>query len=438
MLDRISDLTPKALGGAKTLAAGLAISLAATTASAQDITLRFGHLWDDASPDGKVIAAALDAFAAEFPDVEVVEEVLSHDEYLAQFKVSAASGALVDVFAVNRTDIPSAARAGLLRDLDGAMETNAQWGEALTDTLVAEGVVDGETYAIPAFQIVTHVIFYNSAMLEAAGYESFPDTWEGLLSLIDALNEKDVTPIALGNKAAWVAADPLFSTLANRATGSDWYDRLLANEAKFTDPEFVASLALFEQLSDVGAFNADANSLDNDQQKALFLNEEAAMFIEGNWAIQPIIDGASPELLDNVGMAIWPSVPGGAGAPNAVSGGSGWLWAANADLDGEAAAAAEGLIAALTGEVAGRARLENGLMPSSSLQSTDGIEVPAMLAELSNQVGSGELTLVPIFVLPLPGGVFDVLGKGLQDLMTDSVTPEALAEKLQEEYERAL
>lgn len=420
--------------------ATIAAALLATTAglTAQEVTLRFGHHWSPDSPDGHVIAAALEEFAEQFPNVTVVPEVMGHDEYLAQFKIGAASGALVDVFAINRADVEPSARAGLLRELDTAMETNAAWGDALIDALVLEGTIDDTVYAVPAFQLITHVIYHNAAMMAEAGFEEFPKTWDELLVAVDALKAMGVTPIALGNRAAWVAADPLFGTLAFRATGSEWYDRLLAREAEFTDAEFVRALALFKELSDRGAFNANANSIDNDQQKSLFLNKEAAMFIEGNWAIQPIMTGASPELLANVRMGYWPTTPGGVGPGNQVSGGAGWLWAASANLEGDAAIAAEGLIAALTGETAGRARLANGLMPSSTLASTEGIDMPPMLGELGERVSTGEIELVPIFVTALPGAILDKLGRGLQDLMTGATTPEDLAARLQDEYDRTL
>lgn len=63
------------------------------------------------------------------------------------------------------------------------------------------------------------------------------------MAAVKTFNDNKIIPIALGNKANWAVQSTIFSGLADRMTGSDWFLKAANQEGvKFTDPEFIQSL----------------------------------------------------------------------------------------------------------------------------------------------------------------------------------------------------
>ena len=432
-MNRIPTTRRALLGG--TVACALA--LAALPARAE-VDLTFAHFLANKSTEAPNVADAIARFREKYPDVNLDEQISGTDEYLTQFNVGAASGSVPDVFMMNGSDVDGLSAGGLVGSITDALEADPEWRDGTMPAMLTEFSRDGEVYGVPYGQIITHVIFWNEDKFADAGIDAFPDTWDGFLEAVDELKESGTTPIALGNKGRWVVVDPLFGTLAYRHHGTEFIGELKSGEAKFTDPEFVAAIEDFKELVDRGAFNDDANSLDNKQQRALYTSGTAAMFIEGSWAIPTIISDAPPEILDATRMAIWPAIEGGAGEPNEVTGGAGWSFAISSELEGEQREAAINLLKELSNVDYGRSRVEIGLLPAQALgDKADDIEQPELLKELTAKVGDGTWEVVPIMPTNMPRSFLDVSGEALQDLMVGNKTPVEVAEAIQKDFERS-
>lgn len=397
----------------------------------EKVELSFSHFWTEADGDaGKIVQSRLDAWLAENPNVEVKMEVISHDEYYNKFRVLASSNELPDVFIMNADMTTPISSSGQAIDLTDVLKADSEWSGILNPGLMAEWTRDGKVYALPSQVIMTHQIFYNKEIFQEVGIEKFPETWEEMSAAVVKLKDAGYTPIALGAKAGWPLFDCLFGTLSFRATGVDWYDRLLAREAEFTDPEFVNALTRFEELVKLGAFNPDATSLDNMQARQLYYDRKAAMFIEGGWAIAGALDLEEVESVTDIG--IWPAVPDGKGQPNEVTWASGWGWAANSKLEGAERDAAISLLRALSDEQYGRMRLEAGLGAPQLITEFDDSKLPRLFT-LENEY-SANWTAVPILTLGFPSSVTDVLSNGLQEILTGQKTPADVAQAVQDEY----
>ncbi len=419
------------------LGTGLLVAAALSTVgyAQEPVTLRLGHFWTDpASGSGLLVQNRLKAFKEAYPNVTVELQTQAHDEYITKFRVLASADDLPDVFIMNADQTTPLSNGGQLLDLTDALAADPAWRDLQNPGGMTEWTRDGRVYAMPAQMIVTHVIYWNETLFEEAGYDSFPATWDELKTAIVALQEAGHTPIALGSKAGWPLFDCLFGTLAFRATGLEWYNRLLAGEASFTDPEFVSALTHFEELVDLGAFNQDATSLDNEQARSLYYNAQAAMFIEGNWAIpEGLATDAPAAVRDATGLAIWPAVPGGNGAADEVTWAAGWGWGVSDRLEGAERDAALALLEMLSDEAYGRARIEDGQGAAQLVTDFDASKLPPLLVELNEK--AQEWQAVPILALGFPTSVTDILSNGLQDLITGQATPEEVAEELQAEYE---
>jgi len=421
------------LGGA--LASALAFGAQPARA---EVDLTFAHFLANKSTEAPNVVDAIARFREKYPDVNLDEQISGTDEYLTQFNVGAASGSVPDVFMMNGSDVDGLSAGGLVGDISDALTADAEWNDINTEAMLTEFTRDGKIYGMPYGQIITHVIFWNENLFAEAGIETFPDSWDGFLEAIDKLKESGVTPIALGNKGRWVVVDPLFGTLGYRHHGTEFLAGLKAGEAKFTDPEFVGAIEDFKELVDRGAFNDDANSLDNKQQRSIYTSGDAAMFIEGSWAIPTIISDAPEEVLEATQMAIWPTIEGGQGEPNEVTGGAGWAYAISSKLEGEQREAAINLVKELSNVDYGRSRVEIGLLPAQALgEKADDIEQPRLLKELTAKVGDGTWQIVPIMPTNLPRSFLDVSGEALQDLMVGNKTPMEVAESIQKDFDRS-
>ena len=62
----------------------------------------------------------------------------------------------------------------------------------------------GKTYAFPALTEGTcTVVSYDQALWKEAGFDTFPETWEGVLQAKEYFDSKGITTIAFGNSGKW-------------------------------------------------------------------------------------------------------------------------------------------------------------------------------------------------------------------------------------------
>lgn len=414
----------------------VALTVPATAIAQRRVALRFAHQTTLGSPDAIQREGAVQRFRAENPHVDLTVEVSSHDQYLAQFNVNAAARALPDVFMINGADMDGVVNGKLIGDITDNLAADKEWGGALLPSSLTELQRNGRTYAVPYGIIVNHVIFWNESIFKSAGVAAFPKTWDELLAAVAKFKAAGVTPISLGNKGRWVVAAPYMGTLIHRTAGLDWFGRLLKRQAKFTDPEFVAAVTLFKSLVDAGAFNADANSIDNVQQRQAYFNGRAAMMLEGSWAIPPLARDARPEVIEATRLAHWPDVPNAKAPAGSAEVGAGWAYAISSSLEGEKRAAGVALLRKLSDVQFGKERLAIGLLPAQNLGDISAIKVTPLLSGVATRLASGDLKPLPLFTFPLPRSIMDTLGISMQELIAGRKTPDRVAADLQAEYDR--
>lgn len=294
--------------------------------------------------------------------------------------------------------------------------------------------VDGNIYSAPMGLSPTSVLYYNKTILEANGL-TVPKTWDELLNAISVLKAKKITPIALGNKAAWLAQSSIFSSLADRVTGTEWFLKAAAQDgAAFTDPEFVQALTYMQQLGDAGAFQDGFNAIDNTQMEQMFAQGQAAMMIDGGWALSNLASNASEEALKAMGATVLPSIPGGKGDPNSLSGVVGVGMGLGKDATGPKKDAAFELIYAMSGPDAQKRTLESNQLVSYKVE-LDKSKVSPIFSEVYELVNTVKMT--PVYDGKLTSAGADAVNNGLQELLMGG-KPEDIAKKIQDAQAKAL
>jgi ABC-type glycerol-3-phosphate transport system substrate-binding protein len=214
--------------------------------------------------------------------VTVFDNPIGHEDFKTAILVMAAGGNLPDMFsywAGARTQfVVDAGQIAVLDDLWAAAKL-----DAVVPASLAEGATlyDGKRYLIP-FGYHYAGLFYNSKVMAEAGVTEFPTDWVGFVALCETLQDKGVTPIALGSKDRW-PAQFWFDYLLLRTAGPDYRARLMAGEAAYTDPEVVHAMELWKELTDAGHFVEFANADTWTDAADKVARGEAAMTLMGTW-----------------------------------------------------------------------------------------------------------------------------------------------------------
>jgi raffinose/stachyose/melibiose transport system substrate-binding protein len=155
--------------------------------------------------------------------------------------------------------------------------------EGFDETVLAgaRGVSDDKLYGVP-FAVQTLQVYYNKALFEENGIE-VPETWENMVAAAEKLKGAGVTPFAVGGKDAWTL--PMLHDIVGSAHygGSQFQQAVATGAADFTDPAWVASLGLLQQLQPY--FPDDVVGVPYTDAQVLFATGQAAMFPGGSFEL---------------------------------------------------------------------------------------------------------------------------------------------------------
>jgi multiple sugar transport system substrate-binding protein len=122
--------------------------------------------------------AALEAYTAKFPNVQISPEFTDYDSYVDKLATEAAGGNAPDLMSVNADIAGEYSRRGVLLALDEFVPSVIDLSD-YTEGTVFSNTIDGTLYGIPNDCIAASLI-YNTAVFEEIGME-VPDqmwTWE--------------------------------------------------------------------------------------------------------------------------------------------------------------------------------------------------------------------------------------------------------------------
>lgn len=393
------------------------------------IKLTIWHNW--VGQDGKAIAMReiLSEFRRLHPEVRLTDVGMPTDAFKSRVRTAAAADELPDLFVMfPGTMTKELVAAELIQPIDDFLNGKPEWREGFTGDKLVGYTVEGRLYAVPMNLAPTSLIYYNQAIFDRYGVKPFT-TWEEWMEAIRVFNRNGVVPIALGNKANWLVQSTIFSTLADRVTGTDWFLRAVSqNGAKFTDPIFLDALAQLRSLAQALPFQEGYKTIDENQMAEIFFDGKAAMFINGGWATSNIVQNAPPEVLEHTHITIIPPVEGGKGEPNAISGVVGTGLGVNKRLTGASLQAAMRLFYALAGPEGQKATLDSSTLVSYRIDPDPGKAHPLFL-ELYGLMQRTELS--PVYDAELSAEATIAANEGLQELL-DGGDLERIAGRIQD------
>ncbi|MDN6328024.1 MAG: sugar ABC transporter substrate-binding protein [Brachybacterium sp.] len=224
-------------------------------------------------------------------DVQVQPWDGAHDKFVTAM----AGGTGPDVAEVGTTWVPEFADAGgidpLTEDIDAA-----GLSDGMVEGLAEAGTLDGELYGMPWYAGVRSILG-NRDMLEEAGVNSQPESWDDLLTMITTLEE---------HNSDWISFPVLGASIFPAVSFVWGAGGLIAEEqdgqwtATINAPEAVEGLSWYADLAlKHNASTAAATTWKETDALAAFLQEKVPMFISGSWTPATIRQD-NPELAEKL------------------------------------------------------------------------------------------------------------------------------------------
>ena len=318
------------------------LSVSTAGVAEEKVTLTVAHTYtkEEAEAGDMTRKGPRDAilqFAEENKDkIELEITEIQHNDYETKMQALAAANDLPDVFLVKGSWINNFVENGLIADITEAYQ-NCSFKDEYRPYLFDPATVNGAIYAAPMQFSSTALVFYNKDLWKEAGYDTLPATWQELIAADAKFDAMGLDTISFGNKDKWQINSSWISAIADRYTGTEWTNSIIAKDgvANFTDPEFVSALNLIAQIGASGMLNPDYSTITHQQAASQFINGKSATFIDGYWAISYLLQNADENFLSKLAIAPHPGVEGGKGDPSSITAGCGWFIAVNSKLEGE-------------------------------------------------------------------------------------------------------
>lgn len=399
-----------------------------TNKSTEKITLTIWNNWSGQDAKAVAMRKILEDFQAENPNITLEIEALATDGLKTRLRTAAAADEMPDLFVMWPGAMTKEFVQGdLLQPINEFLDQNAEWKNNFIENALVDFTVEDNIYSVPMNLAPSSLLYYNEDLFKQYNVK-VPTTWDELLQAVDTFNANNIIPIALGNKANWVAQSTTFSTIGDRVTGTEWFLKAVdQNGASFTDPEFIEALKLYQELGEAKAYQEGFNSIDENQMLQLYTQGKAAMVINGGWAVAGLVNTASEEILNATNITILPTVDGGKGAAKTTAGVVGTGLGVNKKLSGAKKDAAMKLFYALAGPDGQKATLESSTLISYNLE-LDPSKANPLFIKLTELMK--ETKIVPVYDSKLSSAAVEAINNGLQELLLGG-DPEDIAKRIQ-------
>lgn len=138
--------------------------------------------------DSDVMRGLISRFQASYPKVKITYQKKTIDTYEKDLVNALATGSGPDIFYIHNTWLPK--HIDKLTPTYQDYMTVSSFKDIFVDVAYEDFVADGEIYAVPLYAD-TLALFYNKDILNGVGIANPPATWEGLLSMVPSLTQKD-------------------------------------------------------------------------------------------------------------------------------------------------------------------------------------------------------------------------------------------------------
>ena len=240
--------------------------------------------------EGEIMRKYVGMFNEAHPGIRVTDTYVTREDLLRQYTMGALAGNLPDISMVDNPDHASFSAMGVFEDVTEYVEA---WGQKdmFFEGPLMSTIYESRIYGLP-FNSNCLALFYNKDMLDAAGI-AVPTTWEELEAACEALTQGDVYGLAMSainNEEGTFQFMPWFIS----ADGS-------IDDLGGAGP--IKAISYLNNFIEKGYMSRDVMGWTQADANQQFMNEKAAMQVNGPWQV-PNINRDAPDL--NWGVALIP------------------------------------------------------------------------------------------------------------------------------------
>jgi raffinose/stachyose/melibiose transport system substrate-binding protein len=271
------------------------------------------------SPANTAVQNLVSSFEKSHPGDKITINFIENQSFKQKIQLAMGAGNPPTIFwSWGGGTLQQFVRAGDVQPLG----RNPAWAAAFLPSSLGAVTYKGQLYGVPVEGTQPVYFFYNKPVF-ARYHLTFPTTWAGLLSTVSTLKAHGVAPIALANGDQWPGLMYL-EYLTDRIGGPAVAQALQSNKhGSWSRPAVTQALTDIQDLVKAGAFQSGFDSLhfSGGGSDALVYSGKAAMQLMGDWDISTIL-GANASFINGgkLGMAPFPTVPGGKGNPADLAG----------------------------------------------------------------------------------------------------------------------
>ena len=238
------------------------------------VTLRFISQWAGADVRGQVLKKALDEFTLLNPEISIVNESMSGQDFLTKLKIDFASGNDPDVFGLwPGANMLSFIEASKVADLTQTLEQDLEWKGSFDKSTWYYVTENGRTYGIP-FEIIYQTMFINRDLFEQYNIK-VPENFTGLLKAVSDFRRNGVIPIAYNAQLeGGYFYQNIIASLGGRMESQQPFKAGNVNDC------FLEASDYMKELYKLGAFPENSFSLSGREMNNLFFEKKAAMIVQ--------------------------------------------------------------------------------------------------------------------------------------------------------------
>lgn len=268
--------------------------------------------WWTSGGEAAALQALFDAYAAQYPDVEIVNATVAGGGGSAArgvLQTRLAGGDVPDTWQVH----PGFELMGQYVDADfvapiTAIYEEEGWNDVVPEALRTMMTKDGEVYQVTVGVHRGNGLWYNKKLLTDNGV-TVGETMsvDEFFAAADTLKAAGVTPLCVGDSGIWATAQLFENTLLG-TIGPDNYAGLWDGSFSFADAGVKAAMETYSKMLDYQ--NEDHSALSWDQAVKKLMEGGCAFSSMGDWAYGEFVNAAK---VDNEDFG-WVSHPGSAGS----------------------------------------------------------------------------------------------------------------------------
>ncbi|UKS24826.1 extracellular solute-binding protein [Paenibacillus sp. HWE-109] len=395
------------------------------------MVLRHINIRETAKPTLKLLEEVVKKTEQDVPGLKFtldgVEDTVNRN---VKLKAEMASGSQPPIFNLfGGADTQNYAKAGRLLALNDIM---AEVGIKDSFFDLREFTVDGKIYGLPETGYIEG-FFYNKKLFEETGIQ-VPKTWDDLMTAMEKLRAKGITPLAMGAGAgdAWVA-NMLVNSMFVALGGPELQDGFAKGTTKWTDPAVVETFKRIDDMKKKKYIDPNVLGLGFAEGQANFYTGKAAMLFDGSWAVNAIV-GEKSTVKDSTGFFRFPDTGGK---------GDGYLNGGWSNGYGFSAALKDNEKKAVKTFIKNFYSLDNQkrtLVETNQIPAMKGVKDVQGANELIKSIGEQQGSAkgaYPAFDALVQPNVKITLETTIQELLGGQIKPEAAAERMQKTQESA-